>query len=325
MNTTHHDQYTVIIPTLWNGSTTTLEQAIQSVLADSASLRTTDIHIVVFVNGVNAAEHTDLSRHLKKSYTKRSTHLTVLFSERNKGFTGAVNEALFWTRIERPSSWYIILNDDAYIRAGFFAALRQAAKKKGTAIISCAVQHVSGKAESCGLIYQRTGLAFPDVSGKTENTQRLACGTCFAFSNSFVEQEITALGFVLNPLFFAYAEDVEVSLRTRISHKQIVVISTPLVVHHGSRTAGRASEFQLYHGYRNLLLCILLLWSPWTVLKRLPWLLIGQVYVLVVLLSKGYVFVYPRMIWYVLKHFSEIMTQRYVYKHHYGHLYSVSH
>lgn len=324
MNAQHPNQYTLIIPTLWKGSTAAIEHAIQSVLADSASLSAITVHIIVFLNGASVAEQQDVSHHLKKNYTKRSTHLTVLFSERNKGFTGAVNEALFWARIERPSRWYVILNDDAYIRAGFFAVLRQATKQKNTALISCAVEHVSGKAESCGLTYQRTGLAFPDLSGNAESTQRLACGTCLAFSDTFVEQEVAALGFVLNPLFFAYAEDVEVSLRARMSSKKIVLISTPLVVHHGSRTAGRASELQLYHGYRNLLLCILLLWSPWTMVKHLPWLLIGQLYVLVVLLSKGYILVYPRILWYVLKNFSEIMTQRYVYKYHYGHLYSVS-
>lgn len=315
----------VIIPTLWKKDSTLLEHALTSVLADAQVQQHLTIHITVFLNEATLADQRYLSRRLRACLKIERGQLSVLSSERNKGFTGAVNEALFWARVEQPNEWYVVLNDDAVLKPGFFHAFMAAARKSDVELISCGVENTEHELESYGLSYHRTGLAFPRKELSSPVTAPIACGTCFAFSNRLVEWELTALGFLLNPLFFAYAEDLELSLRVLLRGKRVELIPAVLVQHQGSQTAGRASAFQLYHGYRNLSLCIALLWTPQQIAFHLPWIFLGQLYVIVILLSKSYLLVYPRIVWYFIKQAYVLKAQRSMYAQHYGYLYSAQH
>jgi GT2 family glycosyltransferase len=62
--------------------------------------------------------------------------------------------------------------------------------------------------------------------------------------------------------FFCYCEDVDLSLRLRLSGKISMRASKAIIYHAGSGTTGRNSEFTLFYGNRNRI---------WTFVKNTPW------------------------------------------------------
>lgn len=61
--------------------------------------------------------------------------------------------------------------------------------------------------------------------------------------------------------FFCYTEDVDLGFRLRLYGHRCLYVPAPVVEHVGSGITGTRSEFQLYHGHRNLV---------WTYVKNMP-------------------------------------------------------
>ena len=61
--------------------------------------------------------------------------------------------------------------------------------------------------------------------------------------------------------FFCYCEDIDLALRLRLAGRGSRRVAGAVLLHAGSGTTGRVSEFTLYHGHRN---------RVWTFLKNTP-------------------------------------------------------
>ena len=315
---------TVIIPTLWQKDTgDRVMQTLRSLFDSYKVIKQVKLRIVVFAN---AAQEND-QQNLQKKLSKTFANTYVIGSQLNKGFTGGVNESLIWSMGHLKTDWYVVLNDDANVKKLFFERFITEithTQQSNLGVISCAVEDTNGKIESFGLEYFASALAFPVQNmAQTKNRKKnIFCGTCVWFTKQIVEEQVQKLGYLLNPLYFAYAEDLECSLRLQMNNTIIILIPEALVTHQGSVTAGRASFFQLYYGYRNLILTILVLWSTLHITKNIFWILLGQLYIFLHSLYKGYWILYPKVLWYIFKNRSELLVQRTIYEEHIGHLYS---
>jgi GT2 family glycosyltransferase len=312
---------TVTIPTLCQEHTVArVIPTLRSLLNSSREMREIKLQIILFANG--AADKTQ--RIFQKKLSKEFTNIHVIGSQLNKGFTGGVNESLIWSFGHLKTDWFVILNDDTNVKNNFFECFLTAVQQVSPDVISCAVENTAGNLESFGLDYFTTGLAFPaqTTKQKKDEKQHIFCGTCVWFSHQVVEQQLKELGYLFNPLYFAYAEDLECSLRLLMLKKHSILLPESLVVHQGSVTAGRSSFFQLYHGYRNLVLTIIVLWSTQHILKNTLTILFGQLYILLHTFYKGYWMLYPKVLWYIFKNRSELTMQRKIYEEQIGHLYT---
>jgi GT2 family glycosyltransferase len=65
--------------------------------------------------------------------------------------------------------------------------------------------------------------------------------------------------------YFSYIEDVDLSFRMRIFGGRCLYIPSAVVHHVGSSSAGKMSDFVVYHGHRNLV---------WAYFKNMPWILL---------------------------------------------------
>ena len=248
------------------------------------------IHCVIWVNDfpVDLAE-SEFERNIKNEY---GFVTRCLVSSVNLGFTGAVNNAITVSRQITKADWYCVINNDTRLTQDFFIELYKYFRTESVDAFSCRIIRSDGELESMGLRYYPTGLAFPNKNGEISYKDIFLCGTCMFLSDMIIDHMINVYGYVLNPLYFAYAEDLELSLRLREQQYSIGFSNTVNVFHLGSQTAIRGSKKQLYYSYRNLIFTILLHWSPSQILLRIPALFAGQLFTLVVCLSKGYVLLF---------------------------------
>jgi GT2 family glycosyltransferase len=321
MATTKRQNITVIVPTLFQEQTVTrLMPTLLSLFSSFKKTPQAKLQVVLFVNGATAKTQQTLQKKIGKKFA--NLHLTG--SQLNKGFTGGVNDSLIWALGHLKTNWFVVLNDDASVKAEFFERFFAEIKLGKSDVISCGVEDPAGKLESFGLDYFATGLAFPTktIQHKRDNSNNIFCGTCVWFSEEIVKKQLQELGYLFNPLYIAYAEDLECSLRLLMDKKNITLIPESLVIHQGSLTSGKASYFQLYHGYRNLLLTIIVLCSAQHMLKNAVMIFFGQLYILLHTLYKGYWTLYPKLLWYLFKNQSELLVQRKIYEEHIGHLYT---
>lgn len=243
------------------------------------------------------------------NYSKRiSLENKLLKTSANIGFTGAVNSALL-VNSKSNFDWYLVLNDDAKLKEDFFRSLLPILNKKKYDVVSCGVENLQGEVESFGLKYSKTGLATPIIYSK-EIDNKVFCGTCFLISKKCVTRHLEEDGYLFHPLYFAYAEDLELSVRMKENNEKIYVFPEILVTHQGSQTAKRGSAFQLYYGYRNQLLTIFFHWSVGEIIFSAPWLVLGQLYCLGITIKKRHFKVYPRIIWFFIKNCRSLLFER---------------
>ena len=265
------------------------------------------IHVVLVVNHMLPRDEIKIQALFKKY------DVSIVSTAINKGFAQAVNEGIIFVRAVASVDWYFVLNDDAYPSLQLISHLRKQLLSKQYDAISCKVLTSGNKVESVGLVYSPTGLAFPRRTDIRFENQAIFVGTAVFISKHRVEKEIGKHGYIFNPLFFAYAEDLELSLRIIKDKGAIYISNVPLVRHMGSQTAHRGSFFQLYHGYRNFTLTLILLWSSRDLIVRLPFVCIGQMYILAMSMFKGYFLLYPKMCWWIFRNWKSLLWQRRAY------------
>ncbi len=283
----------VVIPTLYRDSKV-VYRCLRSLKKSLAEVNSEIILNVVIYNNEHPKES------IPGLNTRKKKSPIHLYSHVNKGFVGAVNDSIQGYYTNYPCDWYLIINNDTVVRQDFFKRFLPYLRSK-TSVISCQVSD-GNHCESSGLRYRRNGLAFPAKARLSMNSETsLTTGTCFFISHREVKKQLSQFGYVLHPLYFAYAEDLELSLRVRQTGGTITILNSELITHSGSHTAKRGSKMQLYYGYRNLLLTIWLHWPTELVFMNIHYLLQGQLYVLGMLIYKQYWLLYPKIIWYLIK------------------------
>ena len=179
--------------------------------------------------------------------------------------------------------------------------------KISRAVVSCGVRDKDGFDQSRGMNYFRSGLTSPLVENKKTP---YFVGTVFFVSKKTVLWSFDKFGFLLMEFFFAYAEDLELSVRLKKANRKVFILKDNLITHLGSLTAKRGSAKQLFWGYRNLIFIILIHWSLFEIILFSPLLLLGQIYSIALLFKKRHFLVYPKIIWSVVKHRRVVLGYR---------------
>jgi GT2 family glycosyltransferase len=230
----------------------------------------------------------------------------IVHTHRNCGYTGSLNKLFELAGSSGGYHWYLTINDDAAVDPGFYSQLLNVTADAW----SPAVRDAKGKLESIGLTYSRSGLSFPATAPYAGEVNRMLCGTCLALSGKTVQSLNERYGYIFQPLFFAYAEDVELSLRLKKLGLNYKISNTPLVTHWKSTTLKRGSEKQLYFGFRNLIMTAIIHWKFSEFVFRLPWALTGLGYMTALSFYKGYFLLPFKVIGAIFKRLPLLMRHR---------------
>jgi GT2 family glycosyltransferase len=174
----------------------------------------------------------------------------------NRGFAGGVDAGLA-VALESRAAHVLLLNNDATVEPGFLEPLVEAASDDGVGA-ACAqiLDAATGTIWYAGAPYdprrghqgRHTGYGLPPLPPDTPpyETDR-ACGGAMLIPRAALER--------VGPLdeeLFAYAEDVEWSLRARAAGLEILVVPASVVRHRVSASSGGASSpDSLYYALRN--------------------------------------------------------------------------
>lgn len=291
----------VIIPVLYSSENFLYQEAIKSFLVawKKTKLDKTDLEFIVVLN-----QFSDTDFSLPK---KAKNNIFYLKNRLNRGFTGAVNDGVFFATKIRQATWCLVSNDDVLVDQDFFVEMLPQLKKN-RALVSCGVKNSDGSTQSLGMNYLRTGLTKPNLNLNTASPYFV--GTVFFVSAKTINWSFDSFGFLLAEFFFAYAEDLELALRLKKAHQKVFIHKKNLLTHFGSITAKRGSAQQLFWGYRNLIFILLTHWSLVRIFLFLPFLLMGQFYSLLVLFKNRHFFLYPKIIWSVIRHKTIIFSYR---------------
>jgi len=290
----------VVIPVLYSPNNLVYEDAIKSILSawKKSGQKKNYLEIIVIFNQYSGK---DLS--LPK---KTKNNIFYLKNRINRGFTGAVNDGVFFSIYSRSADWCLVTNDDVIFDENFFSKMIPHLKMN-KAVVSCGIRDKDGFIQSRGMKYFRSGLTKPLVGD--EKTPYFV-GTIFFVSKKTVLWSFNKFGFLLMEFFFAYAEDLELSIRLKKANRKIFILKDDLITHLGSLTAKRGSAKQLFWGYRNLIFIILIHWSLFEIILFSPFLLLGQLYSIALLFKKGHFLVYPGIIWSIIKYRGVLFSYR---------------
>ena len=162
---------------------------------------------------------------------------------RNLGFAGAANEGIARTR----SPFVLLLNNDAVLAPDYVAriAARLALDERLAAVQGLVLTSDGGRIDSAGLTWNPRGEAVPLLG-----SERTASAPADVFEVAGVSatavlyrraalEKVAPLGEVFEREFFAYYEDVDLSLRLLRAGWRFACDPSAVARHEGSRTGSR--------------------------------------------------------------------------------------
>jgi GT2 family glycosyltransferase len=196
----------------------------------------------------------------------RYPSVQVIQSPTNTGFAGGVARALE----DVTTPYVVLLNNDAVVRPGWLAALLEPLERDPKVAAACSKLLLpDGRLNSAGGWlaedgYGRDrGFGEPD-DGRWDEPQEVAYATGAAAA--YRVSALRAVGGI-DPRFFLYYEDVELSWRLHLTGWRVVFEPTAVVVHQHSASAGAGSRLHTFYTERNRLACLLSC-APWGLVLR---------------------------------------------------------
>jgi GT2 family glycosyltransferase len=162
--------------------------------------------------------------------------------------------------------WLALLNPDAIPETDWLERLLAAAALHPDFTVFGSRQLIAGQPgllDGVGDAYHVSGLAWR--MGHGEDTAAAPAqpveifSPCAAAALYRRDQFLSAGGF--DERYFCYLEDVDLGFRLRLRGARALYVPDATVHHAGSASAGRHSDFSIYHSQRNLV---------WTFLKNMP-------------------------------------------------------
>jgi hypothetical protein len=223
-----------IIVLNWNGQRW-LEGCLSSILKQET---VEDSEILL----VDNCSTDDSAEHVRRRFPK----VRVVELDRNYGFAHGNNVGL-----ERSSGDYLVfVNMDTVAENGWFDSLVSAADEHPEHQILCSIQLPSQEVNRARVLNAK-GYPMPSPrESRLEITDSLfASGACFLIRKAFVKE----IGYLFDPFYFSYAEDLELSLRTILLGGRIGYVRSSRILHYGGG-AGLPSSTAAYFSMRNVLL-----------------------------------------------------------------------
>ena len=219
-----------------------------------------DFEVIVVDNG---------SRDGSLAHVPGDPRFRILDLGSNTGFAFANNRAVEIAR----APWIALLNSDAFPAPEWLERLLHAAKTRPEFSFFGSHQylfeppeHLKGQGDILdgtgdmlarnGLAWRRDHMAPADLAVQESDEVFGACAAAALYDKAaFNEVD----GF--EESYFCYFEDVDLSFKLRLAGYRCLHVADAVVHHVGSATTGMTSEFQTYHGYRNLI---------WAFCKNMP-------------------------------------------------------
>jgi GT2 family glycosyltransferase len=181
----------------------------------------------------------------------------------NAGFAAGVNHALANVAL---GEWVALLNPDAFPAPDWLAQwLSAAAESTGFDAFGCRMyQDAAGRIlDGVGDAYHVSGLPWRQGHGCPAAGHSLERCPVFAPCAAAALYRTHALRAVqgFDEDLFCYVEDVDLGFRLRLAGYRALYVPEAAVHHIGSGVVGVRSDFQLYHGHRNLV---------WIFVKNMP-------------------------------------------------------
>lgn len=203
------------------------------------------------------------------AYVPEDPRFQILDLGSNTGFAFANNRAIEIAR----SQWIALLNSDAFPAPDWLERLLHKANTCPEFSFFGSHQymfeppeHLKGKGnilDGTGDMLARNGRAWrrdhmipADLSVCRSDEVFGACAAAALYDREAFNE---VGGF--EESYFCYFEDVDLSFKLRLAGYRCLHVADAVVHHVGSATTGATSDFQIYHGYRNLI------WAFW---KNMP-------------------------------------------------------
>lgn len=233
----------------WNGGGM-LQRCLETVFQQTLQ----DIEVILVDNA-----STDDSLELVE---QRWPSVRIIHMEENKGFAVANNLAAQ----SAHGTWIALLNSDAFPEPHWLESLIDASQTHSGLFFfaSCQIQaDDSGKIDGTGDQYNIGGIAWRrqhnEPMNKAVSVMDEVFGACGASAFYPRDAFLGVGGF--DESFFSYLEDVDLSFRLRLQGYRCMYVPDARVLHVGSASLGRESEFAIYHSLRNMV---------WVYFKNMP-------------------------------------------------------
>jgi GT2 family glycosyltransferase len=185
----------------------------------------------------------------------------VISAGENLGFAAANNRAAAATL----SPWIALLNPDAVAAPDWLEKLMAARQAYPDIAMFGSTQIRLADAtrwDGLGDVYHASGILWrggfdQPVTGPAPSGEVFS--PCAAAALYRRDLFLEAGGF--DERFFCYVEDVDLAFRLRLKGEGALQIGDAVIRHAGSATAGRNSDFTLFHGWRN---------RSWVFVKNMP-------------------------------------------------------
>lgn len=228
-----------------------------------------NIDLIIFDNGSSPPLKESL-----RSYRDKIKGLSFLRSEKNIGFARANNKSLeFAVKRLKKIDYFLLLNNDAYINKDFFDISLNYLKHKYALLSPFVLLTKNRGFDSKGISYYRDGTGVNRTGNKDHAI--LLPAACMFVSNKYVKESFHNYGWLFNPYFGSYAEDIELSLRTTLIGKRTGLIPHNLVYHDRSSTLDKSGIDFL--STRNQLWTIITTWTSNMIKKNISEIINGQV------------------------------------------------
>ena len=165
---------------------------------------------------------------------------------KNYGFAEGNNRALNYAQGE----YLVFVNTDTKAEAGWLKSLVRVADERPEYQILCSIQLPSqekNRIRTLNAFGDSTPSPYESDSSITDSV--FASGACFLIKRSWMQ----TLGYLFDPYYVFYAEDVELSLRTVLQGGQIGYVRDSRIYHYIGGT-GLSSAKTSFYATRNLLL-----------------------------------------------------------------------
>jgi GT2 family glycosyltransferase len=199
-------------------------------------------------------------------------HVELVKPERNLGFAAGNNVAV---DMADDCEWVALLNPDAFPEPHWLEKLLDAAHAHpefsffGSRLVMAGDAQ---KLDGTGDVFHTSGMAWRRDHGAPASRARAGkevFSPCAAAALYRRDAFLEAGGF--DERFFCYYEDSDLAFRLRLLGHRCLHVDDAVVHHVGSVTAGRTSDFTVYHSFRN---------QVWAFVKNMPapllWLYLPQ-------------------------------------------------
>ena len=229
----------VVIPN-WNGAEY-LRDSLASLERQSASCR-----IIVVDNG-----STDGSQELLRAHHPK---VTLIQLDRNYGFAGGVNRGINQA-LQEGAEFIALFNNDAVAEPDWLGQLLAAAKEHPDAgIVTGKLLNFAGTHfDTTGDYYSIWGFPYPRGRDEADQGQfdqpEYVCGATGGAS-LYRAAMLRQVG-LFDESFFAYYEDVDLSLRAQLQGWKVYYQPTAVARHRTGSTSSKISGFARYHSIKN--------------------------------------------------------------------------